>query len=244
MTESIKAGIPDFAAYKKQNRALHFREDGSGTDVDRMWLELQDRFGTGMFPEDVMNPEDQVRYIADKVAAMAEDIQNPYHKDMEFAVQQLTYDILFQTTMVEQKKPTRADQAAEKTDKAVEKATEEMRKLLEKGRQRENDRIVKAQKAESLQKIRTISDKFQRMATRPGKGISQHAPEKLRRAVVDFCSIFTESELRRMDRWGKSLEYRADKLAQKMGDRRIGRKTTCVCVAARLDRPPAARKIK
>lgn len=219
VTESIKAGIPDFAAYKKQNRALHFREDGSGTDVDRMWLELQDRFGTGMFPEDVMNPEDQVRYIADKVAAMAEHIQNPYQKDMEFAVQQLTYDILFQTTMVEQKKPTRADQAAEKTDKAVEKATEEMRKLLEKGRQRENDRIVKAQKAESLQKIRTISDKFQRMATRPGKGISQHAPEKLRRAVVDFCSIFTESELRRMDRWGKSLEYRADKLAQKMGDK-------------------------
>lgn len=204
-TEGIKAGIADFGDFKKRNRALHFREDGSGTDVDKMWLELQDRFGTGMFPEDVMNPEDQVRYIADKVAAMAEDIQNPYQKDMEFAVQQLTYDILFQTTMVEQKKPTRAD-------KAVEKATEEMRKLLEKGRQRENDRIVKAQKAESLQKIRTISDQFQRMATRPGKGISQHAPEKLRRAVVDFCSIFTESELRRMDRWGKSLEYRAELL--------------------------------
>lgn len=219
VTESIKAGIPDFADYKKQNRALHFREDGSGTDVDKMWLELQDKFGTGMFPEDVMNPEDQVRYIADKVAAMAEDIQNPYQKDMEFAVQQLTYDILFQTTMVDRKKPTRADQAWEGTDKAVEKATREMRKLLEEGRQRENDRIVKAQKAELRQKIRTISDQFQRMATRPGKGISQHAPERLRKAVVDFCGIFTESELRRMDRWGKSLEYRAEKVAQKMGEK-------------------------
>lgn len=53
ITESIKAGIPDFADFKKRNRALHFREDGSGTNVDEMWLELQDQFGTGMFPEEV-----------------------------------------------------------------------------------------------------------------------------------------------------------------------------------------------
>ena len=91
VTESIKAGIPDFSDFKKRNRALHFREDGSGTDVDVMWLELQDQFGTGMFPESIMNQEDQVRYIADKTAQIAANMQNPYSKDMEFAVEQATH---------------------------------------------------------------------------------------------------------------------------------------------------------
>ena len=91
VTESIKAGIPDFADFKKRNRALHFREDGSGTDVNDMWLELQDQFGTGMFPERITSPEDQVRYIADKTAQIAANMQNPYSKDMEFAVEQATH---------------------------------------------------------------------------------------------------------------------------------------------------------
>lgn len=222
ITESIKAGIPDFADFKKRNRTMRFREDGSGTDVDTMWLELQDQFGTEMFPERIMNPEDQVRYIADKTAQIAANMQNPYSKDMEFAVEQATYDILFVTSTVEKKKPTMADKrkereirAKESVNQEVEKATQELRKLVEKGRTREKTRIENAQKTSIRQQIRTISDKFQRMATRPGKGISQHAPEGLRKAVVDFCEIFTESELRRMDRWQRNLKYRADELGRK-----------------------------
>ena len=223
ITESIKAGIPDFADFKKRNRTMRFREDGSGTDVDAMWLELQDQFGTEMFPERIMNPEDQVRYIADKTAQIAENMQNPYSKDMEFAVEQATYDILFVTSTVEKKKPTMADKrkereirAKESVNQEVEKATQELRELVEKGRTREKTRVEKAQKTSIRQQIRTISDKFQRMATRPGKGISQHAPEGLRKAVVDFCEVFTESELRRMDRWQRNLEYRADRMDEKM----------------------------
>lgn len=209
ITESIKAGIPDFADFKKRNRALHFREDGSGTDVEAMWLELQDQFGTGMFPENISNPEDQVRYIAEELEDIREVMVNPYGKEMELAVQQLTYDILYRTSAeTQQMKPTKADQA-------VERATKEMQRLLAEGRRRENARIENAQKTSIRQQIRTISDKFQRMATRPGKGISQHAPEGLRKAVVDFCGVFTESELRRMDRWQRNLEYRADELGRK-----------------------------
>lgn len=137
---------------------------------------------------------------------MEEDIQNPYAKDMELAVQQAAMDILNSTMELDPEKPTRA----------AEQATKEMRKLLEEGRKRENDRIQNAQKTDARQKIKAISDKFQRMATRPGKGISQHAPERLKKAVIDFCELFTEAELRRMDRWQRSLEYRADELGRKM----------------------------
>lgn len=209
ITESMKAGIPDFTDFKKRNRALHFREDGSGTNIDSMWVEMQDQFGEGMFPENVANPEDQVKFIADKVAEISEDIQNPYGKDMEFAVQQATYEILYRASEVKQEKPTRADQA-------VEKATRELQQLLEAGRQRENKRISDARNTEIRRKIKTISEKFQRMAARPGKGVSQHAPEGLKKAVVDFCALFTESEIRRADRWGKSLEKRADNLGRRM----------------------------
>lgn len=53
MDDSLKEDIGDFKDFKKLNRALHFREDGSGTGVDSLWLELQDQFGKGLFPEDV-----------------------------------------------------------------------------------------------------------------------------------------------------------------------------------------------
>ena len=233
ITESIKAGIPDFADFKKRNRALHFREDGSGTDVDAMWLELQDQFGTGMFPEKITNPEDQVRYIAEELEDIREVMVNPYGKEMELAVQQLTYDILYRTSAeTQQMKPTKADQA-------VERATKEMQQLLEEGRRRENARIENAQKTSIRQQIRTISDKFQRMATRPGKGISQHAPEGLRKAVVDFCEVFTESELRRMDRWQRNLEYRADELGRKASNVYVA---TGVVVEAEAIRDAQARR--
>ena len=209
ITEIMKAGIPDFTDFKKRNRAMHFREDGSGTDMDSIWLELQDQFGTGMFPEDVANPEDQVRFLADKVAEISEDIRNPYGKDMEFTVQQATYDILYRASEVKQEKPTKADQA-------VEKATRELQQLLEAGRKRENKRISDAKSTELRKKIKAVSEKFQRMATRPGKGETQHAPEKLKKAVIQFCDIFTESEIRRADRWEKSLEKRADDLGRRM----------------------------
>lgn len=61
--ESLKEDICDFKDFKKLNRALHFREDGSGTAVDSLWLELQDQFGEGLFPEDVQNPADQIKSI-------------------------------------------------------------------------------------------------------------------------------------------------------------------------------------
>lgn len=211
VTDTIKADIGDFGDWKKRNRALRFREDGSGTDVDSMWIDLQDRFGVGMFPESVMNPSDQVMYIADKLSSMEADIQNPYQADMELAVQQLTMDIMNSAQELNPEKPTKADAA-------VERATEELRQLLEAGRTRENERIKNAKQAELRQRIRGIREKFQRMATKPGKGISQHAPASLSKAVVDFCEMFNESELRRMERWKNSIQNRADRLAKRMGN--------------------------
>lgn len=87
--DSLKEDIGDFGDFKKLNRALHFREDGSGTGVDSLWLELQDQFGKGLFPENVQNPADQIRHIADTVGTMEAQWVNPYDADMELTVQQM-----------------------------------------------------------------------------------------------------------------------------------------------------------
>lgn len=180
--ESLKEDIGDFGDFKKLNRALHFREDGSGTGVDSLWLELQDQFGKGLFPEDVQNPADQIRYIADTVGTMEAQWVNPYDADMELTVQQMANDVMAKTLNLNRMEGTRAD-------KAAEQATKELTYLLEKGRKRELRRIEGAQQTAQRQSIRGMAEKFKRMALKPGKGDTQHAPQQLIGAVTEFCEV-------------------------------------------------------
>ena len=199
--ESLKEDIGDFKDFKKLNRALHFREDGSGTAVDSLWLELQDQFGEGLFPEDVQNPADQIRHIADTVGSMEAQWVNPYDADMELTVQQMTNDVMAKTLNLNRMKGTRAD-------KAAEQATKELTYLLEKGRKRELRRIEGAQQTAQRQSIRGMAEKFKRMALKPGKGDTQHAPQQLIGAVTEFCEVFNDSEIRRAERQRATLEER------------------------------------
>lgn len=199
--DSLKEDIGDFKDFKKLNRALHFREDGSGTGVDSLWLELQDQFGKGLFPEDVQNPADQIRYIADTVGTMEAQWVNPYDADMELTVQQMTNDVMAKTLNLNRMEGTRAD-------KAAEQATKELTYLLEKGRKRELRRIEGAQQTAQRQSIRGMAEKFKRMALKPGKGDTQHAPQQLIGAVTEFCEIFNDSEIRRAERQRATLEER------------------------------------
>ena len=199
--DSLKEDIGDFKDFKKLNRALHFREDGSGTGVDSLWLELQDQFGKGLFPEDVQNPADQIRHIADTVGTMEAQWVNPYDADMELTVQQMTNDVMAKTLNLNRMEGTRAD-------KAAEQATKELTYLLEKGRKRELRRIEGAQQTAQRQSIRGMAEKFRRMALKPGKGDTQHAPQQLIGAVTEFCEIFNDSEIRRAERQRATLEER------------------------------------
>lgn len=199
--DSLKEDIGDFKDFKKLNRALHFREDGSGTGVDSLWLELQDQFGKGLFPEDVQNPADQIRHIADTVGTMEAQWVNPYDADMELTVQQMANDVMAKTLNLNRMEGTRAD-------KAAEQATKELTYLLEKGRKRELRRIEGAQQTAQRQSIRGMAEKFKRMALKPGKGDTQHAPQQLIGAVTEFCEIFNDSEIRRAERQRATLEER------------------------------------
>lgn len=206
--ESLKEDIGDFKAFKQSNRSLHFRENGTGTGVASLWLELQNDFGKGLFPDSVSNPGDQIRHIADTLTSLTEsDMQNPYAADMELTVEQMAADVMARAAGVNRQKATKADQA-------VERATEELNRLLKAGRTRERARIEQSQQTTYRQQIKNVSEKFQRMLLRPGKGATQHAPANLVGAVRSFCELFTDSEMRRAARWQLTLEERSAALAE------------------------------
>ena len=112
--ESLKKDIGDFKNFKRSNRSLHFRENGTGTGVDSLWLELQNDFGKGLFPDSISNPGDQIRHIADTLASLTEsDIQNPYAADMELTVEQMAYDVMARAAGLNRQKATKADNIAD-----------------------------------------------------------------------------------------------------------------------------------
>lgn len=206
--ESLKEDIGDFKAFKQSNRSLHFRENGTGTGVDSLWLELQNDFGKGLFPDSISNPGDQIRHIADTLTSLTEsDMRNPYAADMELTVEQMAYDVMARAAGLNRQKATKADQA-------VERATEELNRLLKAGRTRERARIEQSQQTTYRQQIKNVSEKFQRMLLRPGKGATQHAPANLVGAVRSFCELFNDSEMRRAARWQLTLEERSAALAE------------------------------
>lgn len=97
-------------------------------------------------------------------------------------------------------------QKATKADQAVERTTQELNRLLKTGRTRERARIEQSQQTTYRQQIKTVSEKFQRMLLRPGKGATQHAPANLVGAVWNFCELFNDSEMRRAARWQLTLD--------------------------------------
>ena len=110
----------------------------------------------------------------------------------------MAYDVMARAAGLNRQKATKADQA-------VERATEELNRLLKAGRTRERARIEQNQKTTYRQQIKNVSEKFQRMLLRPGKGAAQHAPANLVGAVRSFCELFNDSEMRRAARWQLTL---------------------------------------
>ena len=112
--ESLKEDIGDFKNFKRSNRSLHFRENGTGTGVDSLWLELQNDFGKGLFPDSISNPGDQIRHIADTLTSLTEsDMRNPYAADMELTVEQMAYDVMARAAGLNRQKATKADNTAD-----------------------------------------------------------------------------------------------------------------------------------
>ncbi len=198
--EALTGSFQNFSEFEQRNKMLKFNEKGKGTEIGKLWTELQNRFGMNLFPDSITSPGDQLRHIADTVSEMtAVSLENPYDLYMELTARQIANDVIAGATAISHRAPTKADQA-------VERATEELNRLLKAGRTRERARIEQNQQTTYRQQIKNVSEKFQRMLLRPGKGATQHAPANLVGAVRSFCELFNDSEMRQAARWQLTLD--------------------------------------
>ncbi len=90
---SARADIPDFNNFRKRNFG-RFTLSKEGVPMDSLWLDLQDQFGKGFFPEEIVHPADQIQHIEGLYAAMEPDYANPYQGEMGQNVEACANEIL------------------------------------------------------------------------------------------------------------------------------------------------------
>ncbi|MBP5581552.1 MAG: hypothetical protein J6X85_07195, partial [Ruminococcus sp.] len=145
-----KADMIDYAAFKKANPALKVSTQ-SGLDVDVAYQEMQEMFGKAFFPDDIINPADQLQRIADVVHSLEPVYENPYNYYKADAIDYISADIVDSLLgeSVRQNPPTVMDKAMKA---AEEKRARQVQKAIEHGKQRVAE--VRAQKNEQLQALK------------------------------------------------------------------------------------------
>lgn len=66
VSDAVKSGIGQWNEFRKANMGkMKLTNDPKATPVDSAYQELQEMFGTSLFPDDVYNPADQLEYISE-----------------------------------------------------------------------------------------------------------------------------------------------------------------------------------
>ena len=150
VSEEEKADIPDYEAWRRRNqRRLNLSKEG--TPVDVIYGEMQELFGKGLLP-DILNPSEQLQYLAELRDNMEPEYGNPYESDMEQAVQACAGDILdgMLSAEVRQTAPTYADKAQAQLERqknlanaALEREVQRRHRALETQRSRYRDMLTR-----------------------------------------------------------------------------------------------------
>lgn len=150
--------IPDFSAWRKKHKGLNLRQN-EGTPADIAYNELRERFGNALFPEDIINPADQVIRMGEVLNGFEPVFENPYSYDMALAVEETADDIIdrllnaaedksFADKQEERYQALKADSAA-KLSEAKAKAE---------AKQAEAIKALKADNAARLREVRKQRD--------------------------------------------------------------------------------------
>ena len=189
-----KEDVADFGDFRKRNFG-RFTITDSGTPMDVVWLELQDQFGKGFFPEEITNPADQILHIENLYSVMAAEYGNPYLLDYRQNVEALANEILDElfSGSVRQTAPTFADRQAQKlfmeqSRRALDKKKAEAR--LEKTVQKMNEKIQKKD-ASIAAKDRKIEEMLDRLSEQIRE--SRNAIRQMQQDKADMRRTYRES---------------------------------------------------
>lgn len=200
-----KNDIPDYNEWRKANFGrLTISKDGIPVDV--LWEELQDTYGRGFFPDDIINPTDQILYLADLWDRLQDPYVNPYRANMAEAVQFLASDIIDRVIgdEIRQAPTTYADRAQERVARATLKGelrAQKIKERLEEERQRRKKDLAdlkehyktKEAKGRESRKAREMRAKITKHANDMTDRLlhptdKKHVPEALRQPVAAVLS--------------------------------------------------------
>lgn len=191
--EENKGDIPDFGDFKKRNFGNFIISD-KGTPIDVKWLELQDQFGKGLFPEDIGNPSDQLLHLAE---LMGEEpaFSNPYSQEMTEATMACTNRILELLLYgAIRQETTFADRVKESHEAEKKRIVQ----YFAKERERANrERIEREKVAHNRQQVEKVAKSLMKMLAHPDK--NNHVPMELQGPLMKFLESFDIST--------NSLEY-------------------------------------
>lgn len=91
VSDKIKGDISDYGQFMRSNVFGKVRTSPSGTPVDVRYAELQEAYGTGYFPDDIVNPTDQFLQIVEVANRPAAE---PYSEPIDDATIEETADAI------------------------------------------------------------------------------------------------------------------------------------------------------
>ncbi len=135
-------GSAEFESIRSSyKRRIMFDKNGLG--VDKAYMELHDMFGEGYFPEDIINPADQLERIAEVLDNTAPRYANPngyYAKEATEFLRNYIIDSMLGEDM-RQAAPTYADKAEAKLAATKAEYTKRINKAVANERQRGEKRL-------------------------------------------------------------------------------------------------------
>lgn len=188
--------------------------DKNGMSVDSAYAELNSMFGEGYFPEDIINPADQLERIAEVLDGTAPQYANPNGYYAEEAAEYMRNYIIdsMLSDQVRQTAPTMADKAAAREAKLKADNAERIKNAVKKERERNEVKLQRFKEGvarlDSKRKETALKNRYRGQIEKNVNTLSKwllnpdhkntlkHIPGQLQSTVRDFISAidFTSSQ--------------------------------------------------
>jgi hypothetical protein len=135
--------------FRKRNIGLiNLVKDGMGVDV--FYQELAEQYPE-LFNADITNQADQLMLISDVLDNLVKVYENPFNRDMNQAINNLSLEIFNDFVSIPEAKPTYADKQKAKLDKVKEENKTKIKELKEK--QKDDIAWLKYQNKERIKEV-------------------------------------------------------------------------------------------
>ncbi len=152
VSEEIQGDIADYNDFRKRNFGRMNLTNDKGLSVDVAYMELNELYGEGYFPSDIISPTDQLLQMADVLDGMRDIYGNPFASDMLQATEFLANDLIDRLLDL----PQTASTFADKQDRKIKEVRAAGNRRLSEVRRVKNEQIAKIRENNRLKTLDAI----------------------------------------------------------------------------------------